>query len=53
LEVVDFTADPCEDFQQFACGKWLADNPIPPEEVYLSRQSPTVAEVDKINIGMI
>ncbi|WKX96995.1 hypothetical protein Q1695_013002 [Nippostrongylus brasiliensis] len=26
---VDFAADPCEDFFQFACGKWSDSTPIP------------------------
>jgi putative endopeptidase len=29
---MDTTADPKVDFYQFACGTWLADNPIPEEE---------------------
>ena len=26
---MDMTADPCEDFYQFACGGWMAKNTIP------------------------
>ena len=26
---MDITADPCEDFYQFACGGWMAKNTIP------------------------
>ena len=29
--LVDKTVKPCNDFFQFACGGWLAKNPIPPE----------------------
>src|SRR5262245_28735907 len=29
LEAMDRTADPCVDFYQFACGTWVANNPIP------------------------
>jgi endothelin-converting enzyme/putative endopeptidase len=28
---LDRTADPCTDFYQFACGGWLAKNPLPPD----------------------
>jgi endothelin-converting enzyme/putative endopeptidase len=29
--LVDKTVKPCNDFFQFACGGWLAKNPVPPE----------------------
>ena len=31
LDALDRTADACTDFYQFACGGWIADNPVPPE----------------------
>ena len=34
---LDRTADPCVDFFQFACGGWLADNPIPADRPKWSR----------------
>jgi endothelin-converting enzyme/putative endopeptidase len=29
---LDRTADPCVDFYQFACGGWMAANPVPPDQ---------------------
>ncbi|MGH7489551.1 MAG: M13 family peptidase, partial [bacterium] len=31
LQALDRTADPCTDFYQFACGGWIANNPVPPD----------------------
>src|SRR3954469_22938746 len=28
---VDRSVQPCSDFYQFACGQWLARNPVPPD----------------------
>jgi putative endopeptidase len=33
-KMVDLSVDPCDDFQQYACGKYFAENPIPADEVY-------------------
>ena len=32
LTSLDTKADPCQDFYQFACGGWIAKNPIPPDQ---------------------
>ena len=32
IEAIDLTADPCQDFYQFACGQWIENNPIPETE---------------------
>ena len=32
LDQVDKTLDPCTDFFQYACSKWLKANPIPPDQ---------------------
>ncbi len=32
LDQIDHNVDPCVDFYQYTCGKWIANNPIPPDE---------------------
>jgi len=31
---VDPAVDPCTDFYQYACNRWIADNPVPPDEIF-------------------
>src|SRR5215469_11413612 len=36
LESIDKSADPCVNFYQYSCGRWLQNNPIPPDQTQWS-----------------
>ncbi len=37
LSAIDKAADPCTDFYKFACGNWIAKNPVPSDQVRWGR----------------
>ena len=37
LSAIDKTADPCMDFYKYACGNWVAKNPVPADQVRWGR----------------
>ncbi len=39
VQNMDRTANPCENFYQYACGTWLKNNPIPPDQAIWGRFS--------------
>src|SRR5919201_5122246 len=37
INALDRTMDPCTNFYAFACGNWMAKNPIPPDQASWGR----------------
>jgi putative endopeptidase len=37
LNAIDRTVDPCTDFYEYACGNWMKQNPIPPDQASWGR----------------
>lgn len=49
LRSIDRTANACTDFYQFACGGWMADNPLPPDRQRWGR----FAELQERNFAIL
>src|SRR3954465_13545219 len=49
LDALDRTAEPCGDFYQFACGTWVANNPVPADRRSWGR----FAELQERNCGTL
>ncbi len=44
LSAIDKSADPCEDFYQYACGNWVKENQIPADQVRWARSFSVLGE---------
>lgn len=44
LSAIDKSADPCDDFYQYACGNWVKENQIPADQVRWARSFSLLGE---------